>query len=771
MPLPAPDVPLVDACSTIFNNTLYTYSATAFQSLHLSEGAKWSNLPVGVAVSGGVCVQATPTDSQSSPALYIVGGTANSSDSTYNGLQRYIFADGSWESISPTTAVTQNRLYHNAVYLNATSSILVYAGSQDGSLEPSSQTFTISTIPPYTVLAYESTAPPAVSPLLMQWSDSKAVMIGGSETNKRVMIFSPSSAWVDSNATLAQNLKDSQAVKAIVLDGDDGSKNMYTFDMTISPNQVNRTILIDADGNPVTNAEPIGSRSVVKTSVDNELVESPATIMKRGNLTLASWPAYNSTLAPTTTRNGYTIAKDQSGLVVISGGNSDDVLCMFKARDNSWVNATSLLVQSQVQNTVSGETSSTVAGLSSTQTPMHSSSASSAASANGSDAPSTSSPVDQKILGAILGSVFGIAILVLLVLLFLRWRRSRKRFIEAGHQRRASGIPAGEKDTMDFADRGLYYASHSKAFHGHGQQESQGSFSSMAILMGKVGQSQKKGILGRRKSVAGSDSSSTFNKNYKTAISKPIPQNNLGPMGRFSTGEKGVSFVQEAPGPSTAPIARPRASGTGRRGSTRRSSGWNRYWSGGSALNILGFGAKRNTSYSSTSDNRASGSQYSDAGLPTTTTQISAMVPPLNLHRPAGRMSRVASNSPTIAHASSNFPLKEGMAGQIERPGSSGSASSYNDYRDTVSSGIPASIHQEHPWTPVGANGWGGGGTVSSAAYSESNYATILPRGRVAEHPPHTTVPNSTPAPAHRPPLQQSSDMSWLNLGAVERRE
>jgi hypothetical protein len=322
---------------------------------------------------------------------------------------------------------------------------------------------------------------------------------------------------------------------------------------------------------------------------------------------------------------------------------------------------------------------------------------------------------------------------------------------------------------MDFADRGLHYENHAKDPRGHGQQASQGSFSSMAILMGKVGQSQKRGTLGRRKSVAGSDSSSTFNKNYKTAISKPIPQSNLGPMGRFSGGERAVSFAPEVPAPSSAPVPRARTSLNGRRGSTRRSSGWNRYWSGGSALNILGFGTKRNTNYSSTSDNRASGSQYSDVGLPTSTTQASAMVPPLNFHRPAGRLSRVASNSPTIAHASSDFPLKEGIVGRIERPGSSDSVSSYNEYRDTVSSGIPASIHQEYPWTPVGGNGWeGGGGTVPSVAYSQSSYATILPRGRVAEHSSHTAVPESTGATAPPLPLQQSSDMSWLNLGAGE---
>jgi hypothetical protein len=718
---------------------------------------------MGHSVSGAACVQATPTDDKSPAALYIVGGKTNSTDDNYQGFQRYIFSERRWESLIPSTAVTQNRLNHNAVYLNASASILVYAGSQDGTTQLSSQTFTISTIEPYTVLAYESIAPPAISPLLLQWSESKAVMIGGSETNKQVMLFSPSTAWVDSNITLANPLKDPEAVKAIVLDGDDGSKNLFTFDVTVSPNQVNRTVLIDANGNPVPNAQPITSRSLSEDLRSEALEESVAEKAKRGNLTLATWPAYNATLAPTSTRNGSSIAKDQSGLVVICGGNTDDVLCIFKARDNCWENATALLEKSSVQSAAPTASTGTATASSSAQTPSQS------ATAVGTDTSSAAGAPTPQLLGAIIGSILGLAVVIFAILLLLRWRRNKRRFAEAGHQRRASGVPSSEKDPMDFADRGLHFGNHSNGYH-HGQQESQGSFSSMAILMGNVGQSQKRGVLGRRNGSNGSDSSSTFNKKYKNAISKPIPQNNFGPSGSFSAGEKGASFGRgalapaPAPAPAPASTARPRGSGTARRGSTRRSSGWNRYWSGGSALNILGFGSKRATDYESGSD-RASGSQYSDVGLPTTTTQVfqvSAMPPPLNLGRPAGRMSRVASNSPTIGHASDGFPLKEGMAGQIERPGSSSSVSSYNDHRDTISTGVPASVHQD-TWTPVSGSGWGRGGEVPNKTYSESNYTTILPRGR-------PTNSQSEAAPSdHRAPAQHSSDMSWLNLGAGER--
>ena len=245
MVLPTPQYSLDSSCSTLFNNTLYTYSSAAFQSLKMENGAEWSELAMGVPVTGGVCVKSTPKNDTSAAALYIVGGNAN--DTSYQGLQRYTFANQSWETIYPTVAVTENRLYHDAVYLNTSDTILIYAGTQDGTKQLSSQTFTVQASPPYTVLAYEAIAPPAISPILIPWTESKAIYIGGSETNTQAMIFSPSKSWVDSNATFANPIYNTTNVKAIALNGNDGSKTIYTFDMTVSPNVVNRTILIDAD--------------------------------------------------------------------------------------------------------------------------------------------------------------------------------------------------------------------------------------------------------------------------------------------------------------------------------------------------------------------------------------------------------------------------------------------------------------------------------------------------------------------------------------------
>lgn len=756
--LPKPKVPLSNSCSTLYNNTLYSYTPDAFQSLELTAGAVWKTLPMGVAVTGSVCVQATPVDNSTPAALYIVGGVANGTQSSYEGFQRYIFSDARWETLTPSAPVTENRLYHSAAYLNASASILMYAGNQDGTMQPSSQTFTISTTPPYMVFAFESIAPPAVQPILLQWSHSQAVMIGGSSSNRKIMTFNPTTSWTDSGCSLVQPLKNSTAVKAVIMNGDDGSKSLYTFDMTVSPNIVNRTLLIDGNGNAVPVAGP------VKRSLDDQLLSDAPDqelvgIIKRANLTAAQWPVYNSSLAPTGTRNGYSIAQDSSGLVVMSGGNQDYVLCMFEARDNHWLNASALL--SSKLTTASSTVSSIIAI--STSSIMSATSTSAPAATTSPSFVSTSSDtpsgINMTLLGAVIGSVVGAAVLILCGFLFFRWRRNRRRYIEAGHQRRASGIPPEEKDPAIFDDGQLPFDHPRDLGRGHQYHESHGSFSSVAILMGRVGQAPTSGRLGRRNGSNGSDSSSAFNKNYKSAISKPIPQPRPDILENIGTVEKDI-----LPAPPTIGSGeKPRGSWTGRRGSTRRSSGWNRYWSGGSALNVFGLGTKRAT-YGSNSDRS---SQYSDAGVPARAIQeMTPVQSSQNFDRPTGRMNHVLTASPTIAHTPKDFPAQS-MAAQIERPNSANSVSSYGDtQRDAFSSGVPSSVNEHDAWTPVGGQKWGAGGPIPHNTYTESDYASSQAQSSILGNPSHNNPMGRFPKPPSHQPQQHSSDMSWLNLGA-----
>ena len=161
--------------------------------------------------------------------------------------------------------------------------------------------------------------------------------------------------------------------------------------------------------------------------------------------------------------------------------------------------------------------------------------------------------------------------------------------------------------------------------------------------------------------------------------------------------EKGVSFAANTVEPRSRNLT-----GGGPidpEDSTRRSSGWNRYWSGGSALNLLGFGGNNNNGNAGTNrDSRretveSDGSHYSDRNR---ITQDSATVPPLQFAEPRASFSRVTTRSPTIAHH--NAGITQGLQVQIETQRPVSAVSSMSGY----SSGIPASVHDA--WDPIEAS-------------------------------------------------------------------
>ncbi|KAL0939256.1 pre-mRNA splicing factor clf1 [Colletotrichum truncatum] len=752
MTLPEPPVALDNICSVIYNNVLYTYSANAFQSLSLEEGAKWKTLEQGEKVTGGVCVGSNPKD-PSQAGLYIVGGKGTSA--SYRGLQKYTYATGKWESIQPQDAVTQERLLHGATYLPGTDQIVIYGGSQDGYSGPSSQTFVVGASAPYRTRAYTSTAPPVVNPIVLQWSDTQAVMVGGSTQNTKVMLFNPDTVWVDSGASLAQPiLKDTTAIRAIVMNGDDGSKSLYTFDLSTSPNEVQRMVLLDATGQPVANSAPVSKKAA--RGVDG--------IVKRA-LTLADWPAYNSTLAPTGTRANYALASDSNGLVVFAGGNKDDVLCMFNARENSWQDANQKLSEQEVlitsETTSSASASATSSSSSTSSTSLSSissaitapASASASASSSASSetaAPAVGAPVSANaILGIVLGTITGIMILLGLILFCIRRRRNKNQPNPEQGQR---GFP-DEKAALGYDnDFGA-----SPQFRGHQQSDSAGSFSSMAILMGKVNGPKPVGAPRGPSNDFKRGSSNSF---FKSTISKPMPQVNEHPnLAPPSRDEKGVSFAADTvePRPTT------RGNPMGRPGETRRSSGWNRYWSGGSALNILGFGNSKRTTVDSET------SHYSNRNR---ITQDSATVPPLHLitqdlstvppirHEGRPELNRVVSGSPTVSDYSNQIPFRDGVSGKIESP-----RRPTSDASSGYSSGIPESVRDT--WDPIGSSKkpWGADRAPSSV-YAESLYPTSLA-------PSIPSRPQATPSGVSQQPqlamASTSSDMSWLNLGEINK--
>ncbi|KAI1190616.1 hypothetical protein F5B17DRAFT_48803 [Nemania serpens] len=744
MLLPEPPVALTGGCTVIFNNTLYSYSSAGFQSLELVEGAVWKKLPGGESVHGGVCVGSTPKN-PSIAGLFIVGGKSSQAD--YPGLQKFSYSAGKWETIIPQATVMKDRVYHSATYLNSTESLLVYAGSRDGSSRLSQETFTISTLEPYGVLAFDSQiSPPGVAPILLPWSETQAALIGGNSWNTQVLLFDTTvivngtpGSWINSSITLAEPLpKNTTAVKAAVIQADDGSKHLYTFDLTTLPNTVNRTVLIDGNGAPVASSTPV--KPVVTTKKGNAIDETHA----NGELLANNWPPYNSTFAPKSTRTDYSIATDPNGLVVMSGGNDDDVLCMFNAKANTWEDATAILgaesfsIQSTPSTTSASTISTSTHSTSSTSSATDTASTDVASPAAAVPSHSRSALPPTTVLGIALGSIFGIAFLLGLTLLLLKRRQRRQSFIETGHARRASGIP--EKDFFrDTAQASGGY------FKGHGQQDSESSFTSMAIFGGKA---HKPAILRKGSSDTKRISSgSIFSKDIKHTISRPQPQ--MSTLPAFAT----IPEKMPMPAESAKPI--PRLRPTADPDSTlRRSSGWNRYWSGGSA-SIMGFGST-NKSRPGTEVSDDS-SRYSDVRR----TLDSAAVAPLQVTvdgRPS--LHYVNSGSPTVSQFDPK--IREGLSGQIERPVSAVSAVSSSGY----SSGIPPSVHET--WDPtMPQKPWGSdrapSSAYSSSIMSEGLYPTAL--GVPSANQPSMSAGVGVSRQPQLAVASMSNDMSWLNLG------
>ncbi|UKZ80884.1 hypothetical protein TrVFT333_008649 [Trichoderma virens FT-333] len=582
-------------------------------------------------------------------------------------------------------------------------------------------------------------------------------MISGDGVDGKIYWFNPTAGWRDSGAGTSPPInKAGGAVNVALVSGTDGSKNLYTFDLSKSPNSVSRTIVQDATGHPLANSAPIAARGL-----DD---------IEKRDLTLSNWPEYNSTLAPKDTRTNYAIAQADDGTVVFSGGNAQVPLAIFNVDNNGWVDAAQLLGdQQQLIQDISStttqsktKTTSSSRSKSTTHSTFTTSSASttlpfstSATATQTSDfvptdlsipalptgtgsASDDSGPSSNAILGITLGAIGGFLALLGLILLLLRCRRRQLLHPEAGKPKTPTGPAADEKNTAAFAAQSTFAKSNlpphvQKQLRGHQKTASSESTSSMAILMGRVGQHKPRKL----------------SNEFKSTISKPILQPQQAPILQIQD-EKGDTFE------TTSDTLRPQ-DGLADDG-TRRSSGWNKYWSGGSALGILGYGSTQApvqapaTALAPAPANRDTlASDRSSHYSQTTTarnmrqTQDSATVPPLNFEAPPG-MSRVNTGSPVVSNYP-DIPWREGMSGKIERPVSAVSALSATS--SGYSSGIPESIQET--WDPTHAGKAWGADRAPSSAYSVQPH----PLG-VSKQPQLATA-------------STSNDMSWLNLGDNSR--
>lgn len=680
-------------CSVIYNSTLYTYQPDAFQALELRVDGVWSQLPMGVSTNGSVCVQGSPNGVDS---LFIVGGSTDLTDPSaedYSGLQRYRFKDREWEQLKTSDPVAQERVGHSATYLTSTSSILVHAGSQDARPNmPSSQTFTVSALPPYTVLAHASNVQPLVQPLLLPFNTSHALMLGGSSYNRDLYTFSPSEHWRKFNVQLKDAVKNANEVQATISDLSDGSKLLELFDFSVSPTRISTLELVKAGGN-----------SITSRSAQAQLQRSSR--KRKRQTTQTERPPYNSTLASKSTRFGFSLAQDPAGLVVVSGGVLDTTeypLLLFNQTGNEWIDPV------QFFQTKSDSQEPTPTAFLPTIVPSSSISSISAPSHGGN---SNTRPL--TIVGATLGAFFGLAAIIIIVLLLFRCLRTKDK---SKKTRRTSEYALGDKQEMDLANRGAFMAEGDSSIvtdSNHKPMDSSHSVTSLAIMSGnaRAGSStrSKRGFF-HKTADSGGSTKSFFSRTRSPLAPSPTP-----------------NPATVSPEPRTAP---------------RTDTGWSRYFANNSTLDLsqspvgnTRHDSSRPTTYSSNSQ-----SDYASSRL-TSNAHISAEVQPLSL-----RTNNLYPANSRVVSPTSGLPLPGLVLSPDGDPPSPSTLVSEPDDEEFHHEQVARHDSEGMAsWTPVGASDRG-------STWTERPISSLYADSMIYPHPgERVRIPNfpRVPSTAH----------------------
>lgn len=730
MSAPTPPVALKDHCSIIHDGVVYVYSPDAFQTLELTEGAQWKEETNGISVTGAACVKGGVDGDNSKAALYVVGGAANDSSSDFPGLQRYSISDKSWQTITPVVSVTQHRRNHGAAYMNASSSLLVYGGSQDDYTGPSSETFLMEMFPPYRVLAYSSIAPPTIKPFMLPWNNNRTLMVGGSSTNANIFTFDPNDGWQDLGLLLPSPLPDHSVAQCALYTLADNSKILQTFDLGQSPPTVTTNVLLNPGGLPATFNETVGSPSPASNARSKS---------KRAPF-LSNYPTYNNTLAPSASRTNFDLSQGDDGLVVFVGGNDDDPVVFFNQSRNGWIAATQLLGQQQEPlATPSSSRPDSVPSSSPTSTITASSS-------------SGDKSHSLTILGAVLGGICGLAAILIILLLWMRAVRKKRRQAE-----KQEDYPDDKKRSGEYSseERGLRPLAAAGQPMGRSPVPSAviSEADSTAMFGGKPDPkylirrvSSDRAQAGFRGSGIGFGQALFKRDKEKEkpqfSISKPM----MPVLGDYQE-RPGIELGKATPAPPAAAKA-----ALARNASQRKTDeGWGKYFQNEPL-------SGNRTTFISRSSGTTTGAKsgfWPGSGVP----ESSSRSPKFLLRDSVGNpldTQNVAAGSPSLEHGPAN-PLSrglqnaQGLSGRISNASSAGTMDTEDDaYEDeqidgAFSSGIPASVH-EMPWTPVG-NTWSG--PAQRPLRPPSSY--VQAQGQAQGRPPPTASSNETTGSSDTP--------------------
>ncbi|PGH15571.1 hypothetical protein AJ79_02353 [Helicocarpus griseus UAMH5409] len=705
MSLPKPPVELKSHCSVIHDNTLYVFTPDAFLSLPLKLDGEWSKLPMGVPVSEAACTIGGVDGNPNDPGIYVIGGKTDATD--YSGVQLYSLKSKRWRSLTlgANNPDIRNRVHHDAIYLTTSSSLLVFAGNQDGSTNPSTQTFLISAAPPHIVESFNTPVAPAVDPMLLPWKEDSAFMAGGGPDNTRTFTFSKSEGWRDTGVALPKPLGEKSKVQCAMLAGADGSRVLEVFDVGKSPNTVSRYVILRAGGVAAASGEQIGGGA------------SRPKKRRRRDVTLADFPKYDSEHAPKTTRNNFSLAQDGNGMIVISGG--EDV-SIFDQSKNSWVDTEQLFLGDKVSSTSSSAIPTSTSMIpSSTASTIPTSTSSSTPLSAPELVPHGANKNTLTIVGATLGAILGFAALVILILLFIGWRRRQSQYVKRGKE----SYPES-KERLSFQDQGMEPLTRSVQPMARGPVPSTDSW---AIMSGQVSDKPFKPAGPTRPS---------------PALGAAEKEKGRSPLRQIQTAN--LPGEDSAPGDEDA------------RGDRRTDEGWSKYFQGENETHLGG-----NASLRSSASSQVSKSDYRNSDWPTMSSEVAPLsIGQLGNPQPIGR---VVSGSPSTENPprlGDSFVLQQGMKAKISSADSISIAS--DDYEDDkYSSGVPASINDTSGW---------GDDRVPSSTYSSSVYQSTVPSNQPRpERPltlwPSNAAPSSGTSDRSPTPKGQTSDMSWLNLG------
>lgn len=709
MTVPEPPFKLEGHCSVISGNTLYAYSPNGFASLQLKVNATWIPLNGGVSVSNPVCLKGGMDGSESDDeALYVVGGTTTSDD-TYPGLQRFSFKDQIWQKLGSGVTSMTARTGHGAAFIASNSSIIVYAGNQGAgtSTALSAESFLVSTKSPWIPTSVNcQEAPTLNNPQLLPWNSTHVGMFGGTGGSQAVYTYSLSEGWITSPVSLQSVLSTSNPLT--LLSGSGDSKVLEFFDMSASPNSVTNYELISSDGKP----------------------ESPAVAVRSSKKrSTGSYPTYNDTLAPSYTWSDYGLAQGSNGMVVLSSGKSNNSLAIFNQTSNSWVNSTELFYGKTIQHALeTNTTTSTTMTPTATATPSASTSASATPSSTTTAAAAASggSHTDVKvIIGAVLGSVCGVGIILLLLLWLLKRERTKR-------ERNGQARGGDSKDRLSFQDQGIEpLAGGAYPMAKSPVPVASMSADSLAIISGKY--AGEKSLMPPPAN-AGYGLSATPRKSSPLS---PIPSSGLAPSSMYS---------DDAYRNSTTP------SELGNKpGDRTTDEGWGKYFEDNNTTNLAGMAADRSTTSSIYTKSDYRGSAWPMSNLT-----------PLNLGfldqpKPLGR---VYSGSPTTEHASSSrsLAIPEGQSARISSADSI-SVTSDDDPHDTNWTGA----HTSWLGRPASSN-------YSTSFYNSSSRDLPSSNPQLPRHSNGRRSSIAIPDDIDELPVpgrnNVNSDMSWLNIHA-----